>query len=124
MAIFPTGLPKPLQEAYSLSLKSQVIESDMEVGPSLARRTSNVRSYIIAIQMLVTQTQLETFQNWFDSSAGCAGGASRFTGMNIDVGGGLLAGSTVECRIVGGVYEVSQFSKSDKWLLKFTVETC
>lgn len=79
MATFPTSLPAALRSGYGLTQQSQTIRTDMETGSPRVRRRSAVRIDHIDVGWVFTDTQMDTFRTWFDSSADCAGGAAWFT---------------------------------------------
>ena len=123
MSTFPTGFPPPQQDGYGLQRKPQTVESNMEVGPSFSRRISTVRRYTITVELVVTAAQVAAFQDWFDDSAGAAGGAAWFSGLALDLGDGLGVRTTAECRVVGGVYDLAPHKNTLDWSITFSVET-
>jgi hypothetical protein len=120
---FPVDFPAPRQPAYLLTRKPQVIETEMEAGPTFSRRVSTVRRHEIQIELVITSSQVDEFQDWFDDSAGGAGGAAWFTGLLLDLGDGNGLRTTVECKIIGGAYEIAPHKSTLNWTLKFTVAT-
>lgn len=123
MATFPAGFPAPRKTGYGLQRKPQTIESDMEAGPSFSRRISTVRRYSIAVELVLTAAQVAAFQDWFDDSAGAAGGAAWFSGLALDMCDGLGLRTTAECRVVGGVYDLAPHKNTLDWSITFSVET-
>lgn len=100
MATWPSTLPLTVEiNGYNITPSSQILRSDMEIGPPRARRITTQRDDKISFSMKLSTTQLSTFRTWFyDSSTGINGGVNWFTGLKIIVDGTLL--STYECRFV------------------------
>jgi len=118
MATWPVTLPnKVLAEGYIISPGSQVLRSDMEVGPARVRRITNQRNDRVPLLLAFTPAQLTIFRDWFDGSTGLAGGVNWFTGLRIIVDGDPT--TTKECRFDGD-HEFRQ--KAGSWQITGTLE--
>lgn len=99
MAAYPSSLPLPLVEGYTLSPVEQVIRTDMETGAARVRRRTRARNDVIDVGFVYTPEQFATFRAWFeDDATGIAGGSSWFD-MAVDIGTGGI--STEEVRFKG-----------------------
>lgn len=99
-AMWPSTLPIAVEtDGYTITPSSQILRSDMEVGPPRARRVTSQRDDKISFSMKLSRDQLHIFRTWFDdSSTGLSGGVNWFTGLKIIVDCSLLP--TYECRFV------------------------
>lgn len=100
MATWPSTLPTaPLVNGYSVDPASNVIRSDMEIGPARVRRIATSRNDQVSISLVLVGSQVTAFRDWFDdSSSGLAGGVNWFTGLRLNLDGTV---TTPECRFVG-----------------------
>jgi len=114
MAVWPVTLPnKVLAEGYVISPGSQVIRSDMEVGPAKVRRQTKRRNDKVPLLLAFTPAQLTIFRAFFDdSTTGLAGGVNWFTGLRIIVDGEPT--TLKECRFDGD-HEFKQ--KGGSWYI-------
>jgi hypothetical protein len=87
MATYPTTLPAPLNEGYSLKPADNTIRTQMDSGAARVRATSSARLDKVTLSWLYTSQQLATFRAWFDSAAGAAGGTAWFS-VSIPTGHG------------------------------------
>lgn len=66
MATWPTGLPqRPLADGFTESPQSNVVRSDMDVGPAKMRRryTATVRTY--SMELLLSTSQVATLETFY-----------------------------------------------------------
>lgn len=87
MAAWPSSLPVPSSEGYSLAFGDQTIRTDMEAGYSRQRRRTSQRVDTLQVAWLFTPAQMNAFRTWFDGDN--EGGAVWFTGLKVDVGDGV-----------------------------------
>lgn len=105
MAAWPATLPRPLVTGYQLAPADPVIRSDMEVGAARARRRSAARNDQVAVTWHFTAAEMAVFRAWFDDdSAGAAGGAAWFSGIDLALGTTGLVSSEVRFT---GVWQAS-----------------
>lgn len=76
MSVWPTTLPKPMNESFSENMANNVIRSSMDRGPAKVRRrtTANIRE--IAFSMMLTETQLTALETFYNVTT--VGGAAEF----------------------------------------------
>ncbi len=97
MATWPITLPAaPLAAGYVVEPGSQVLRSDMEVGPARVRRITSARNDQVSLSVELSAAQVQIFRNWFDGDL--AGGSNWFVGLSLDLDGTITA---PECRFVG-----------------------
>jgi hypothetical protein len=77
MATWPSTLPAPLNEGYSIEPQQQTIRTDMEVGNPRVRRRTAARVDNIPVAWMMTNAQFSAFRTWFDGDG--EGGAAWFT---------------------------------------------
>jgi hypothetical protein len=120
MATWPTTLPAPKKEGYSLRPFDQTLRTDMEVGPARVRRTTTVRNDTITLSWVMTDAQFLAFRSWFENgSTGLAGGVEWFTGLELATGSGIQ--TSLECRFVG-TYEATLMQSVMRWSVTGSVE--
>lgn len=100
MAAFPSTLPPPVYDGYSLTPVDPVLRSNMESGAPRSRLLTRARNDIVAVQWMFTQAQMAIFRTWFDAdiATGAAGGAAWFS-INLTTGGGEIA--ACDARLAG-----------------------
>ena len=98
---FPTTLPTPLAQGYSIRPYETAARAAMDIGGSRARGHNRSGPYSVGVRWLFTDAQLAAFEAWHDDDI--SQGADEFTAR--------LAGSegleTVTCRFLGP-YSVSK----------------
>lgn len=89
MPSFPSSLPAPLLEGYSLSPVDPSVRTDMEVGGQRVRRRTKARNDRVDLSWCFSDSQMATFRAWFeDDTTGVSGGSSWFDiKLNIGLGG-------------------------------------
>jgi hypothetical protein len=93
MATWPTTLPAPMAQGYSIDPIDPVIRTDMEVGAVRARRRTAARQDKVSAAWAFSDAELQIFREWFDDgSTGAAGGSAWFN-IDLRIGAG---GSTPE----------------------------
>lgn len=111
MATWPASLPQtPQLSGYSETPQSQTLRSSMDAGPAKVRRRFTAASRDIPVQYILSTTQRETFENWFD--ADIAAGALAFDWPH--------DGATVEARIRDG-YSLTPLGRG-RWQLSMDIE--
>lgn len=71
MASWPSTLPqRPLSEGFTEQPMSNVVRSDMEVGPAKIRQryTATIRQY--GLRLMLTKAQIATLETFVDSTLG------------------------------------------------------
>ena len=118
MANYPSTLPVPSYDGYSIAPASQIVETDMEVGaPRMRRRTSAVCEKI-SVTWKYTDAQLATFRTWFDSATGANAGANWFY---ISLARGTTGLVTCEARFSGGIFRANVLSGL-RWMVSADLE--
>lgn len=118
MATWPTTLPAPMAQGYSIDPIDPVIRTDMEVGAVRARRRSAARQDKVGVAWAFSDTQLQTFREWFDDDATGAAGGSAWFYIALKVGKG---GSTTEEARFTGPFKAA-FLGGDRWQVTATLE--
>ena len=75
MATWPLPTVKPTG-VFDIAPVDQTIRTEMEVGTARVRRRTSARNDMFTTAWLMSNTQVATFRNWFDTSIN--GGASWF----------------------------------------------
>jgi hypothetical protein len=76
-AIWPTSLPQcPTYEGNGESLRRPRVSFESEVGPPISRKRSTVKMSRMPINMVMTQEQVLTFEDFYDNVIGS--GANSF----------------------------------------------
>lgn len=118
MSTWPSTLPAPTVDGYSIEPFDQTIRTDMESGAARTRRRTRARMDMINVAWKFTDTQMSTFRAWFENdSTGAAGGAGWFT-VSLNVGDGGI--TSKEARF-NGVFKPNLLSKS-VWNVTATLE--
>lgn len=117
MSTWPTTLPPPSVSGYGLQPVDPTVRTDMEFGATRARRRSHARADRVTVSWLFTDSEMQTFRQWFDDDAGAAGGAAWF---NIDLPTGNGGITTVEARFAQ-VFE-GELKKGLHWIVRATLE--
>ncbi len=111
MADWPSSLPLPSKEGYSLEPIDQTVGTDMEVGLPRTRRRTAARQDLYSLRLTFTSAaQMATFRDFFDNIIN--GGTSFFT---IELDGGL-----VSARFKGGWK--ADLAGKDTWIVSATLE--
>lgn len=108
MPSFPSSLPLPLIEGYSIQPLDQVIRTDMETGAPRARRRTKARLDRLSVRWRLSDAQMQIFRSWFSDDVNGAGGGSIYFSIPLRVGTGGIA--TNQARIVR--WEASLLSPS------------
>lgn len=95
MAAWPSTLPAPLIDGYSVNPLDQTIRTDMESGAARVRRRTFARNDLVDVALVLSAAEFAAFRAWFDNDA--AGGSAWFD-MPIDIGDGM---TTKEVRFKG-----------------------
>jgi len=115
---WPSSLPQePLTDGYSERPETLTVRSKMDKGPSKVRRLASLGVRIIPQQMLMSSTQVETFETFFEDSL--ANGVYRFSHYN------PRTEESVEYRFVAGQdgpYTISPTPSSLWWTVSFQLE--
>jgi len=99
MAIWPTTLPTPLLNGYTIKPNDQTVRTDMDGGAARSRRRTMTRSDKVPVSWKFTDAQLVIFRAWFDDGvAGAAGGSAWFT-TSLPTGVGGL--TSITARFIG-----------------------
>jgi len=99
MSSWPTTLPAPLANGYSLKPVDQSIRTNMEVGAARSRRRTFARNDKVPVSWLFSDDQMAIFRTWFEhGTTGAAGGAAWFS-IVLSIGTGGMA--TVTARFIG-----------------------
>jgi hypothetical protein len=99
MSAWPSTLPSPLANGYSIKPVDQSIRTNMEVGAARVRRRTFSRNDKVPVSWLLTDDQMAIFRAWFENgSTGASGGASWFS-TSLSMGTGGM--SAVTARFVG-----------------------
>lgn len=98
MATWPTSLPAPQSNGYSVAPADPSLRTDMEAGAARSRRRTYARDDRVSVGWLLTDAQMDTFRAWFDDDAEAAGGSAWFY-ISLPLGDGGL--TLVEARFVG-----------------------
>lgn len=88
MAVFPSSLPSPLRDGYSVRQADPFITTDFEIGASRSRRRTRTKKSTVNLVWLLTGSQLATLRAWIDSDID--GGAGWFT-ITLLIGGSYQA---------------------------------
>lgn len=78
MASWPSTLPKPLYDGYSISPMDTVIRTDMEAGNKRSRRRSLAQIDYVTANVSLTNEEYSIFRDWFYSTSGADGGNAWF----------------------------------------------
>ena len=70
MAAYPSNLPRPQQEGYTLAPVEQLVSTDMEVGASRSRRRTKARQDIVEVSWEFSDAEFVTFRDWYDKTIG------------------------------------------------------
>lgn len=89
---YPSTLPKPNIQGYSLTPQQNVIRTDMEAGAARQRRRFTRETTTATVTWLFTIQEMSVFEYWWENLA--QHGAAWFT-MSIISGKGV---QTVNCR--------------------------
>lgn len=117
MASFPSDLPAPLLEGYTLMPVDPSIRTDMEVGGQRVRRRTKARNDRVELSWCFTDAQMNTFRTWFeDDTTGISGGASWFD-IKLNIG---LGGATDEEARFAQMWKAQR--DSQYWKVSATVE--
>lgn len=100
-ASWPSSLPMPTLDGYSIKPKSRTVRTDMESGPARVRRRFRRVPTVIQVAYIFDQAEFQTFEYWFENTLN--GGAEWFAGPAAN-GAGI---TTVQCRFIDseGPYE-------------------
>jgi hypothetical protein len=99
MASWPTTLPNPQVNGYSLAPVDETVRTNMEFGAARARRRTSTRNDQLSAAWQMTDAQYTAFRTWFDdSTTGISGGASWFT---VTLAIGTTGMQSVTARFVG-----------------------
>lgn len=72
MATWPTGLPqRPLADGFAESPQSNVVRSDMDVGPAKMRRRYTAEVRVYSMGLLLTTAQVVTLETFYYTTLGC-----------------------------------------------------
>ncbi|CBV41960.1 hypothetical protein [Halomonas elongata] len=117
MPTWPASLPqRPLASDYTETPASQVLRSQMAVGPPKTRRRSTASTRTIPVAYNLTKVQADTFEAWFDADIGA--GALPFDWPNPRT-------DTIQSVMITGdePYQLSPIgSGSSYWRLSMTLE--
>ena len=118
MATWPTTLPAPMAQGYSIDPIDPVIRTDMEVGAVRARRRTAARQDKVSVAWAFDETQLDTFRDWFDDDATGAAGGSAWFYIDLRIGAG---GTTTEEARFTGPFKAAMVS-GGRWQVSATLE--
>ena len=99
MATFPTTLPKPTVDNYTLKPVDQTVRTDMEVGAARVRRRTAARNDAVSVVWLFSPEEMGEFRTWFDDGVTGINGGSSWFDIRLDTGNG--SSSVVETRFKG-----------------------
>ncbi|HAJ72429.1 MAG TPA: hypothetical protein DCO68_10165 [Methylophilaceae bacterium] len=102
MQSWPTTLPLPSTESYSINPQSSVIRTNMEAGPAKYRKRFTAVPYDVTAQFLMTPAQMAIFKTFYNTTINL--GADWFIFNGLDLGNGYATNS--EVHIVGEPQEV------------------
>lgn len=66
MAYWPTQLPKPKLDGYSLAPQAAFARTDMDAGPARQRRRFTQAPTEITLEIVLTDNQMAIFEGWFE----------------------------------------------------------
>lgn len=77
---WPEEFSAPLLDGYAITSPAEILRTDMEAGPPMARRISSSNPHQFAVRWYLTNTQYDSFQDWFDdATTGLNSGTVWFT---------------------------------------------
>ncbi|WP_069383956.1 hypothetical protein [Halomonas caseinilytica] len=113
MPTWPASLPQhPLIKEYAETPQSNVIRSQMDVGPAKTRRRSTATTTDAEVVYLLTGPQRQTFLDWLNNDI--AGGALPFDWPRPRAG--------VESVLIKGDPPYNMEPAGQKWRLSMTLE--
>lgn len=119
MASWPTTLPQPVADGYTVGPVEPTIRTEMEVGAARTRRRTAARNDRVEVKWIFTDAQFVIFRDWFDNdSTGAAGGAAWFS-TRLKIGEGGV--TDVEARFAG-VWKPAGHTPPDLWFVTATLE--
>ena len=118
MATWPSTLPAPMAQGYSVEPVDPVVRTDMEVGAVRARRRTAARQDKVTAAWAFSDAELETFRDWFDDDATGAAGGSAWFYIDLRIGKG---GSTTEEARFASAPKIAHVS-GDRWQVSATLE--
>ena len=121
---FPTSLPAPLIQSYTMSPNNVFIRNTVSDGPPRYRLRTPRYTTIFGVEWHFSEFQFQTFRLWFDSFAEL--NYNRWFTINLAVG--LAAGPTtprtlqqLQCHFFED-WEASIDDQSNDWRLRATLE--
>lgn len=116
MANWPTTLPLPMLDGYSVSPQAAVIRTQVEGGPARYRRRFSDAPEDITANVLLTAAQMVIFRAFYRDDIHM--GADWFAMNGLDIGNGYTINS--EVHMVGQYSAVKVDAK--KWKVSFKLE--
>jgi hypothetical protein len=81
MPTWPSSVPfKPVLSSYQEQKQSQVLRSDMDIGPPKSRRRFTAAAVTVQLEWLWTVAQLSDFETFFETDL--EGGSLPFDGVH------------------------------------------
>ncbi len=118
MASWPTSLPNPTVNGYTVAPVDATVRTPMEVGADRTRRRTFARNDRLTLGWQMTDAQYTAFRAWFDdNSTGINGGASWFT-VTLPIGTNGM--QSVNAKFVGP-FQAAAFGVLN-WTVTGTVE--
>lgn len=118
MSTWPLPNIKPTG-TFNIAPVDQTIRTDMDTGTARVRRRTSKRYDLFTTSWLMEMTDINTFRDWFDSSAGGAGGAAWFT-ISLPIGAAPTYYTNKICRFKGP-YTISHVAGTF-WKIDGTLE--
>lgn len=66
---WPSQLPVPVVDGYTLAPQDATVRTEMEVGPARQRRRSTAMPTQVTMKCIMTRTQFQIFEAWFKYKA-------------------------------------------------------
>lgn len=118
MAIFPTTLPLPNYDGYTLDPEDNIVRTQMESGLARVRRRSRARRRKLKLTWEFTDAEFYVFEQWVDSPFGTNGGVEWFT-IDVAMGDGL---KNYECRFQAQPPWSATLQEGMYWTVTATLE--
>lgn len=119
MATWPTTLPLPNASGYAVSPVDPAVRTDMEAGAARVRRRTRARNDRVTVSWTFSDLQLGLYRDWFDDTAGAAGGSAWFS-VSLALGGGGM--KAVTARFVNGPGKFSVLGGRLRWSVSAELE--
>jgi len=116
MAAWPSTLPSPLMDSYSIEPEDPLVRTDFESGPARVRRRYTAAPSLIRGKIRLTKTQFGIFEKFHKNDL--KDGAESITSMPMLNGVGI---SLVTARCVG-MWSASVVPQSNVWDVVIALE--